>query len=367
MKRNLIALNLFAASMLAQAGPGHDHSHDHESAPPAASGNNPQRLPDGAVFLPKPAQRQIGVRTQVSAIEALPRVTTLAGKVVMDPDTGGKVQALMSGRLEAGPRGLPSVGQPVRKGEVLAYVRPGSEALERAGQAAQIAEWRAQHGLAEQRLTRLMQLADSVPRKEIDAAESELASLQARIAAVGAGLASREALLAPAAGVIASAAAVAGQVVDARELLFEIVDPTRLRVEALAYDGAAAQDIAGAALAIRGVKLDFIGAARSLREQALPLLFRAQGPGTQDLALGQPVQLLVHSRSTVQGVRLPAVALVRSASNQTMVWVKAAPERFEPRVVTSTPLDGATVVVSAGLKEGDRVVSEGALLINQIR
>lgn len=363
-KQPLIVLTLLASlltSLLAQAGPGHDHG----DAPPAASGNSPQRLPDGAVFLPKPAQRQIGVRTQLSAVEALPKVSALAGRVVMDPNAGGKVQALMAGRLEAGPRGLPSLGQTVRQGELLAWVRPGGEALERAGQAAQIAEWQAQRGLAEQRLARLKQLADSVPRKEIEAAESELASLRARIAALGAGLASREALLAPVSGVIASAAAVAGQVVEARELLFEIVDPARLRVEALAYDGAAAQDIAGAAVA--GIKLEFIGAARALREQAMPLLFRAQGPGLQDLALGQPVQVLVHSRSTVQGVRLPAAALVRSASNQTMVWVKAAPERFEPRVVTSTPLDGATVAVSAGLKPGERVVSEGALLINQIR
>mgnify|MGYP006196831685 CR=1 FL=1 len=41
------------------AGDGHDHG----DAPPAANGNGPQRLPDGSVFLPKPAQRQIGVRT----------------------------------------------------------------------------------------------------------------------------------------------------------------------------------------------------------------------------------------------------------------------------------------------------------------
>ena len=36
-------------------------------------------------------------------------------------------------------------------------------------------------------------------------------------------------LRAPVSGVIASASVVAGQVVDARELLFEVIDPTRLR------------------------------------------------------------------------------------------------------------------------------------------
>ena len=42
-----------------RAGEGHDHG----DAPAAARTNGPQRLPDGSVFLPKPAQRQLGVRT----------------------------------------------------------------------------------------------------------------------------------------------------------------------------------------------------------------------------------------------------------------------------------------------------------------
>ena len=105
---------------LAQAGDGHDHG----DAPPAASGNGPRRLPDGSVFLPKPAQRQIGVRTlQVEAGE-LPKATELTAKVVMDPNAGGKVQAIVAGRVTPGPRGLPLPGQAVKKGEVLAYVTP---------------------------------------------------------------------------------------------------------------------------------------------------------------------------------------------------------------------------------------------------
>jgi hypothetical protein len=51
------------------AGPGHDHG----DAPAAPSVNGPQRLPDGSVFLPKPAQRQLGVRTLPTEAAALPR------------------------------------------------------------------------------------------------------------------------------------------------------------------------------------------------------------------------------------------------------------------------------------------------------
>ena len=361
----IFALTLAVQWPLARADAGHDHG---AGAPPATT-SGPQRLPDGSVSLPKPAQRQMGVRTVVGAVKQLPRAVELSGKVVMDPNAGGKVQALVGGRLQAGPRGLPALGQTVRKGEVLAYVVPSAGAIERSNQAAQVAELRAGRSLAEKRLARLNELADSVPRKEIEAAESEIASLGARVAALGAGLSNRDALVAPVSGVIASANAVAGQVVDARELVFEVIDPSRLRIEALAFDAKVASDIAGAFLAIDGQKLPlvFVGASRSLREQALPLAFRAEGPALAALAVGQPVAVVVQTRSQVTGVPVPAASLMKNPANQTIVWVKTAPERFEPRVVTVEPLDGATVAVTAGLKAGDRVATQGATLINQIR
>ncbi|MBT9458540.1 MAG: HlyD family efflux transporter periplasmic adaptor subunit [Burkholderiaceae bacterium] len=370
MKR-LLSTTLLAASLLlilspAQAGEGHDHG----EAPAAASSNGPQRRPDGSVFLPKPAQRQIGVRTLVGTEQSLPRSLELNGLVLMDPNAGGKVQAMAAGRLEPGPRGLPNVGQTVRKGELLAYVTPSASSLERANQVAQLAELRAARQLAEKRLARLRELADTVPRKDIEALESEVASLGERAQALGGGLSGREALLAPASGVIASAHAVAGQVVDARELLFEVVDPQRLRVEALAYDAAVAADVAGAYIPVGGgakVALTFVGAARSLREQALPLSFKAQGEGLNQLAVGQPVKVVVQSRTKVLGFAVPAVALMKNPANQSIVWVKTAAERFEPRIVMVEPLDGASVAITSGLKSGERVVAIGAALLNQIR
>lgn len=349
----------------AQAGDGHDHG----DAPAATNSNGPQRLPDGSVFLPKPAQRQMSVRTLVGAEQSLPRGLELNGQVLMDPNAGGKVQAMAAGRLEPGPRGLPTVGQAVRKGEVLAYVLPSADSLERANQIAQLAELRAARTLAEKRLLRMRELADTVPRKEIEALESEVASLGERAQAVGGGLSGREALVAPASGVIASAHAVAGQVVDARELVFEVVDPTRLRIEALAYDAAVASDVAGAYVPVGNgkVALTFVGAARSLRDQVLPISFKAQGEGLNQLAVGQPVRVIVQTRSQVKGVAVPAASLMKNPSNQQIVWVKTAAERFEPRVVMVAPLDGASVAVTAGLKAGDRVVTDGAGLINQIR
>ncbi|RYF84201.1 MAG: HlyD family efflux transporter periplasmic adaptor subunit [Comamonadaceae bacterium] len=351
----------------AHAGPG--PGHDHGDAPAAHSGNGPQRLPDGSVFVPKPAQRQLGVRTVVAQSGQHPRSTELDGRVVMDPQSGGRVQALLAGRIETGPRGLPEPGQAVRKGEVLAWVRPAADPMERASQSAQLAELQATQALAQKRLARLRELSDTVPRKDIEAAESELASARARAQAIGAGLSQRDALVAPVSGVIASASVVAGQVVDAREVVFEIVDPQRLRIEALAYDPGLMGDIGGASLAVGDaqVPLQFIGAARSLREQALPLAFRAQGAALSALAVGQPVRVQVHSRSTLEAIALPQSAVMKNAANQPIVWVKTGAEQFAPRTVTAQPLDGVRVAVTSGLKAGERVATQGASLINQIR
>jgi hypothetical protein len=363
MKRTLIASSLGLLIALtglgsAHAGPGHDHG----DAPAAPSANGPQRQPDGSVFLPKPAQRQLGVRTVVTAAAELPRTVELSAKVLMDPNAGGKVQPLNAGRIEPGPRGLPNPGQTVRKGEVLAYVVPSAAPIERSNQAAQLAELRAAKALADKRIARLQELADTVPRKEIEAAESEAASLSARIAAVGGGLSTREALLAPVSGVIASANVVAGQVVDARELIFEIVDPSRLRIEALAFDATIAANVGTATMALgnQRVPLSFIGASRSLA-------FRAQGAALNQLAVGQPVRVFVQTKDKVKGIPVPVASLMKNPANQTVVWVKTAPERFEPRTVTTEPLDGVNAAVTSGLEPGDRVATQGATLINQVR
>jgi membrane fusion protein, heavy metal efflux system len=369
MKRAIASstLAMLVALAPAWAGPGHDHGDEQ----PAAASGGPKRQPDGSVYLPKPAQRQIALRTVLVEEKSAPRAIELAGRVVMDPNAGGKVQPTMAGRVLPGPRGLPSVGQAVRKGEVLAYVEPSTGNLDRANQVAQVAELRASKALAEKSVERLKELADSVPRKEIEAAQSELSSLDARLRAVGGSLSSRETLVAPVSGVIASANVVSGEVVEERTVLFEIVDPTRLRIEALAYEGTAADDIAGATLNVGGqnVPLAFVGASRSLREQALPLVFRTAQPNAaaSGLAVGQALLVVVQTKSQIKGIPVPTASLMKNPSNQNVVWVKTSPERLEPRVVLFEPLDGTQVSVTSGLKAGDRVVTQGATLVNQVR
>jgi membrane fusion protein, heavy metal efflux system len=216
---------------------------------------------------------------------------------------------------------------------------------------------------------RLESLEGTVPRKEIEAAQSEVESLAARERAVGPSLAARERLVAPIAGVIARADVVSGQVVESKEVLFEIVDPTRVLIEATTPDVPLASQLAGASLSgVAGVELQFMGAARSLRDGVLPLTFKARSAGNPlPLAVGQPVTVIASRTDKVRGFVLPAQAITRNAANEPVIWIKSGAERYIPQPVQYRALDAQTVVVTQGLGSDNRVVVQGAPLIAQIR
>lgn len=331
--------------------------------------DQPRRQPDGSVFVPKPTQRLLGVRATIVDRADAPVSLQLVGQVIADPNASGRVQAPQAGRVESPEGGFPALGSRVDRGQTLAYVVPVLGAQERSGVQATLAELDSQIGIAQQRTQRLAGLAGSVSTREIAEARAELDGLRARRAAVAEGLNGRLAVQATASGFISVAAAVGGQIVDAREPLFEIVEPTRLWVEAVAYDGGMVADIAGArATTSAGLTLDlaFIGRGLALRQQAVPLQFRIvnASPG---LSVGTPVTVTVQTNRRAAGIVLPGEAVIRSAEGPPIVFEMTTAERFVPRPVRVQPLDGRNVLVLAGLDSGKRVVTEAASLIAQIR
>jgi len=371
-------LNFIAAAALlglapALAAPGaHGPNGEHLDAPGAAvNASGLARLPDGSVNVPKLAQRRMAVRTVLAPESEAAATVEMPGRVVMDPNASGRVQAVHGGRIEPGPKGLPVAGQSVKRGDVMAYVRHHAEPYALGAQQAQLAELKAQRQLAEQRLKRLEGLEGTVPRKEIDAARTEAASLVERERSIGASLVARETLTAPVSGVIARTDLVVGQVVEPRDVLFEVVDPARMLVEATTADATLAMRVAGASLqGLPDVTLRLLGASRSLRDGVLPLTFAVSTtkPGVAlPIAIGQPVTVVAQSADRIKGVVLPAQAVVRNPSNEPIVWIKSGAERFIPQPVQFRPLDANTVVVTQGLSADNRVVVQGAPLIAQIR
>ena len=381
MKNPHLALMAGSALLVLTGHAGAHGDEDHsQSAPPAAiatvttaaampgTSTAPQRLEDGSLFVPKAAQRQLGLRTRVAVVQELAVTVELAGTVVADARAGGLVQAGQAGRVEATGAGLPVLGQAVRKGELLAQLRPVLSSMERGSNLAQIAEIAAQLAIAERKVARYAQLEGAVPQATIDATRLERDALRQRRSALGSGLNQAEALRAPISGVVSAAHAVAGQVVDAKDVLFEVIDPARLSVEALAYDPLPAGGVTRASAAVPGGALDlaYVGSGRQLREQAQVLLFRVQ-PGGPAVAVGQPLTVLATTAARVHGAAVPRSALVKTATGETAVWVHTAAERFVQRPVTAQALGALELAVTQGLAQGERVVTDGAALLAQVR
>ena len=333
----LIAAVLFFFSL---SYAGSDHG-DEKNSTAALSVDTPKRQANGNLFIPKLAQRQLKVETEIAESGDFPKTLDLAGRVMMDPNFGGKVQAVVAGRITPGPKGFPLPGQSVKKGDVLAYVTP------EAGPSGT-------RSLAESRLKRLQELSDTVPRKTIEEAQAAVAN---------------EELRAPVSGIISTMGIVSGQVVEARQLIFEVVNPSRLLVEALAYDGTMLKNISGGFIEYSGktIELQYLGGGQSMRELALPITFSGKNDDLLGIPIGQPLRVFVSTETKYKGFKIPSSAIVKNGANQNIVWIKKSPEEFEPKVVLYEPLDGKYVVVTSGLSAQDRVVSSAASLINQIR
>jgi membrane fusion protein, heavy metal efflux system len=339
------------------------------SVPAIMATDVPQRMADGSLFVPKATQHLLSVRTVMTVESRAPRTVQLVGTVIADPNSFGRVQTGHAGRIEPPDAGLAFVGKRVEKGDVLAFLEHHIGAYNKGNLQGEIAELEARIALQEAKLARYLKAPLAVPPIKIDEAKGEIHALRQKRKELLPTLDEREEIRAPIGGVVSVSNVVAGQVVDAREVLFEIVDPARYWVEAIAHDAGVVSNLS-AAFAVTNSKerllLEFAGLGLSLKQQAAPLTFRV-AQTSSNLSIGKPVTVILQSSVELSGIVLPAASVVRAPSGLAMVWVKTEPERFEPHTVRYEALDGQRVVVTVGLKIDVRVVTDGATLLNQIR
>lgn len=346
--------------------------HEHSPVPSSESlgGDVPRRLPDGSIFMPKPSQRLITVRTELAVPGSASRTQTLVGRIIPDPNRAGVVQSITGGRVEALPPGLPRLGQGVKAGEPLVTVVPALPLADQSTLAERGRELEGQIMLGEQRLARLSRLTTgNVPRSQVEDVELEIANTRRRLASLREARLQPETLIAPIDGVVSASRVVAGQVVQAQDILFQIVDPRSLWVEALAFDQLDPGAIAGASAIMsdgKRMELKLEGRGRSLQQQAVLLQFSIVD-APDNAVVGLPLSVIVRRGETVPGMLLPRDAVVRGGAGEQVVWHHVDPERFVARPVRLEPFDGTNVLITGGIGPQDRIVVHGAELLSQVR
>ncbi|TGD95844.1 efflux RND transporter periplasmic adaptor subunit [Methylobacterium nonmethylotrophicum] len=367
----LAVLVLAATLVLGAAAFAHEGDHPESRmafAPPPA--DLAQRLPDGAVFVPKPTQRLLSLRTVIAAEDSYRRTVSLPGRIIPDPNASGVVQSSVGGRLAPPPSGtFPRLGTKVSPGEVLALVTPPVQRVDQSDMRQRQGELDQQIAIVQRRVDRFLKLAPSgaVSQVQLEEAQDELKGLKDRRTALDRIRQEPEVLVAPVGGVIAEAAAVAGQMAASGQMVFQIVDPGKLWVEALSFDALTPASDATARLADgRSLPLAYQGAGLADRNQAIPVQFGIRG-GSEGLRVGQFVTVLAATDTEQRGLAVPRASVVRTANGQDVVYAHTAAERYEARPVRVAPLDGTRVLVEAGVKPGTRVVVQGAELLDQVR
>lgn len=375
----LLACGLLATTGMVDKASAHGDE-DHGAVKPAAAsapslplvqGDSPRRLPDGTVFVPKPTQRLLDVRTVLAKETPQTPRQSFVGRVIANPNRSGLVQSNSGGRIAAPAAGLPRLGQTVKAGDVLATVTPGSLAIGSANVVQIASDIDQQIALAKTKLERARRLlaTNAGTRVQVEETEIQLQGLERRRAEIDTSEVKSETLVAPVDGVISSMRAVPGQVVAPQDVIFEIIDPASLWVEAFVFDATGSQafrePIASTADG-RSMPLAFLGRSRSLRQQSAILQFEIIVHAT-GLDVGAPVTVHALSGEPVTGVVLPRAAVVRAANGEDIVWRHTEPERFVATPVRVSPFDGANMLVQAGLASGERIVVQGAELINQVR
>lgn len=305
------------------------------------------------------------------------------------PDKEALLTAIAAGQIQ--PAGVfPSLGQSVRKGQVLAYLVP------RLGGETDIATLRAatgkakvEHDLASQELTRLESLyaQEAVPEKRVLAARAAAALAKVELDAArqrlgqyggevgGGGIALR----APVAGTVADVRVIPGAYAEAGAPLFHIVDRSRLWLELRVPEsdvaklsspsGAAFQVAGGLANEATGIeivpgkngRLVAVGGVVDATTRTVPVVFEF-APGARPLPIGMAVQAQVFAGGAREAVAIPASSVL-DEGGLSVVFVQLGGESFERRQVRLGAREGDWVEVLDGLTPGSRVVSRGAYLV----
>ncbi len=374
----------------------------HEAMPTASSEKSalsststnsaaPRRLADGQLFFPKELQRHFALTTELVKSAPQQASTILQAKVIADPRASGVVQSTQLAVLLAPADGLPMPGQTVQQGEILAWLQPVDTAIEQGNQQALLAEIDALIRITRDRVQRFTRLQTAVPKAELETAQTELAALERRREHIKKSVNQAIPVIATISGVISKTAVSVGEVVEPKQLLFSLQNPTAWWVEAKAFalptglttqsnisarmvdsNGVPESALASAKaapqrVATQSINLQFVGHSQEMQQQSIAVWFKVASSSNTQLVAEQPIEVLLPQGAAIEGIAVPKAALLKLDDGQQALWVHSEPEQFQLVRVTTQPLDAERMLVTSGLQTGARVVVQGVQLLAQVR
>ena len=343
-----------------------------------------------------PASREGGVHLDPMQIKQL-RIDELStespadvikatGTVEFDADRVARILPPVSGQVQ---ELALNAGDSVRKGDVL-FVLSSREV------AAAIADHVASHkdlDLAEKTFAMTDDLFahEAASRIALQQAQNELAKSQAKVTQSeevlrvlgidpdaepdASRLQSRVQVRAPVGGVVVERTVTNGQFVgpDSTAPLMVVADLSSVWVQAAVFERdlrhiSAGQraDVTAAAYPSDhfSARVARIGSVIDAQTRTTKVRFAVANPGGR-LKSGMYTSISLYLPAATASPTIAAKAAFVE-NGHTFAWVQAGPQQFVRREIETAPTDSDRLRVIAGLKAGDRVVSDGALLLRQL-
>lgn len=348
----------------------------------------------------KPAPAPVAIKPKVSgvvvtfaadspqlAVLALAPVATLAesgveltARMVWDENRTVRVYAPFAGRVL---RISAQPGEQVKAGQVLAYVGSPDFGQAQADAARAVADF----ALSEKNLARVTELHENgvAPRKDLAQAEAEQARAKGELARAqgrvrlyggGAGIDQTLALKSPIAGIVVERNLNPGQEVRPDQggaaALFVVTDPARLWVQIDAHEKDLPLLAPGMAFKLKvpnypgelfSAKLDVV--ADFIDPQTRVIRARGSVANDDRRLKGEMLVNAVFAPKGAPGVGVPARAVIFSEGAH-FAFVERDRGSFERVKVVVGGERGGLLAVISGLTAGQKVVSEGALLLQQV-
>ncbi|MFZ5432812.1 MAG: efflux RND transporter periplasmic adaptor subunit [Calditrichota bacterium] len=323
-------------------------------------------------------QREFGIETIVIERRAIHETINTIGEVKAAGARDAEVVAPFAGILHPdAERGIVRPGQRVAKGDPLAVIAPSAEH----GGWYQL--W-GDYQLAKAEYERIAALnaEGAVAPKRMQEALYDLTGKETRLRAAIGGLeisaldsgGSIFHLRAPISGILSDVHLRFGQHVDAGEHLFNIVDPSRVWLEAQVpvSESGKLDQIRDAYFTISGSdeifrtadlngRLVSVGGLLDPATRRVPVIFEIDNPDNR-FKPGSYIRITLRSGTSHEALVVPQSAVV-DEDGIPIVIVQAGPQDFRKAILETGAKEEHDIEVTAGLTEGERVVTKGAYKI----
>jgi cobalt-zinc-cadmium efflux system membrane fusion protein len=347
--------------------------------------------PDGSIHLTPEQAQANGIQTTAVIEQDVAPTITAIGRIRARLGAESQVFSPFPGRVVADPAKLPQIGNLVSQGELLAEVEQiltAAEAVQFSVSSIQlqgaIDQAENEVRLARTELERSKSLYEGgvISLKQWQVAEFNLQQAQARLESARRAKAEYEAVQAqssrprrvalrsPIFGVVVAADLTPGQQINTAKSLFTIADLTKVWVEAQVFetDLAPIRQARPAQILTRAYPnevftghLVTIGHVVDPTNRTVTVIFEVANP-QQKLKLGMFAEARIPTGKTQRALVIPAQAVLQE-EGRSIIYVETEPGVYRPREITIDRREGELVIVTSGVKVGEKVVTVGAQVL----